>query len=81
MYSETFALLIILFIILGLNTKNIIDLIKAGDNFPNVIFEQAKNVSSLIIDRFYVFLIVAVIFGIISYFAAVAVATRKREVI
>ena len=81
MYSETFALLIILVVILCMNIKNFIALIKAGDNFTNVIFEQAKNVSALIIDRFYVFFIVAVIFGIISYFVTVAAATKKREVI
>ena len=81
MYSETFALLIILVVILCMNIKNFIALIKAGDNFTNVIFKQAKNVSALIIDRFYVFFIVAVIFGIISYFVTVAAATKKREVI
>ena len=81
MYSETFALLIILIAIFGMNIKNIIALIKAGDNFANVIIEQAKNVTAFIIDRFFVFFIVAVIFGIISYFVTVTVATKKREVI
>ena len=81
MYSETFSMLIILFVIFGLNIQNFIDLIKAGDNFPNVILEQAKSVSTLITDKFYVFLIAAFIFGVISYFVTVAAATKKREVI
>ncbi|MBO4635573.1 MAG: hypothetical protein J5685_00330 [Clostridiales bacterium] len=80
-YSETFSLLIILLAVLGMNTKNIIALIKAGDDFPNVIFEQARSVSALITDRSYLFIITACIIGVISYFVTVAVATKKREVI
>ena len=81
MYSETIALLIILFAIFGLNIKNIIALIKAGDNMPIVALERAKSVSVLITDKSYVFFIVACIFGVISYFVTVAAATKKREVI
>ena len=81
MYSETFALLIILIAIFGLNIKNIIALIKAGDNFASVIIEQAKNVTAVVLDRAYVFLIIACVLGFISYFVTVAVAAKKREVI
>lgn len=81
MYSETFALLIILLAIFGMNIKNIISLIKAGDNFASVIIEQAKNVTAVVLDRAYVFLIIACALGFISYFVTVAVAAKKREVI
>ena len=81
MYSETFALLIILLAIFGMNIKNIISLIKAGDNFASVIIEQAKNVTAVVLDRAYVFLIIACVLGFISYFVTVAVAAKKREVI
>lgn len=81
MYSETFALLIILLVLFGLNIKNIISLIKAGDNFPDVILEQAKSVITLISDKSYMFFIIAFVFGVISYFVTVAAATKKREVI
>lgn len=81
MYSELFALLIILLAIFGLNIKNIIALIRAGDNMPGVALEQAKSVFTLISDKSYVFVIVTCIIGVISYFVSVAAATKKREVI
>ena len=81
MYSETFALLIILLAIFGMNMKNFISLIRAGDNFASVIIEQAKSVFTLISDKSYVFVIVTCIIGVISYFVSVAAATKKREVI
>ena len=81
MYSETFALLIILLVFFGLNTEKLIDLIKAGDDFPNVFFVQAKGIAALILDRPYVFFIIAVILGVISYFVTAAVAAKRREVI
>ncbi len=81
MYSETIALLIILFAVFGLNIKNIIALIKAGDNMPSVALEQAKSVFALITDKSYVLFIAVCIFGVISYFVTVAAATKKREVI
>ena len=81
MYSETFALLIIFLVFFGLNTEKLIDLIKAGDDFPNVFFVQAKGIAALILDRPYVFFIIAVILGVISYFVTAAVADKRREVI
>ena len=81
MYSETIALLIILFAVFGLNIKSIIALIKAGDNMPSVALEQAKSVFALITDESYVLFIAVCIFGVISYFVTVAAATKKREVI
>ena len=81
MYSELFALLIILLALFGLNIKNIIALFRAGDNMPGVVLEQAKSVFTLISDKSYVFVIVTCIIGVISYFVSVAAATKKREVI
>lgn len=81
MYSETFALLTILLTFFGLNIKNIIALIRAGDNMPSVFIEQAKSIFTLISDKSYVFVIVPCIFGVISYFVTVTAATKKREVI
>ena len=81
MYSEIFALLIILLAFFGLNIKNIIALFRAGDNMPGVVLEQAKSVFTLISDKSYVFVIVTCIIGVISYFVSVAAATKKREVI
>ena len=80
-YSETIAGLIILLVVLGMNIKNFIALTKAGDDFANVMIEQARNVVDLILNRSYVFIIAACVVGIISYFVTVAVATKKREVI
>lgn len=81
LYAQTVAMLVICAAVLAANTGNFIEIYNAGEDFSPVVIEKMTELIDIAVNRYYVFLAIAIVTGIITYFISVAIATKKREVI